>query len=71
MGVCFLVIRSSWHFSGWNSMQLADSHIEVSLEDAGVVYCLNCTIEEAIVSKQSDFGSFCQVFADVINVRQE
>ena len=45
--------------------------VEVSLEDTGVFYCLNGTIEEAIVCKQSDSCPFCQVFTNVVNIRQE
>ena len=45
--------------------------VEVSLKDTGVVFCLYCAIEETIVSKQSNFGSFCQVFVNVVDVRQE
>ena len=45
--------------------------VEVSLEDTGVFFCLNGTIEETIVCKQSDYCPFCQVFTSVVNIRQE
>ena len=45
--------------------------IEVFLQDGRVLFASNSSIEEAIISEESDVGVFGEVMVDVVDIGQE
>ena len=62
------LVRVEFHFI-WSLPSLEG--VEVFLEYFRILTCPNGSVQEAVISKKSDFSAFWQVWVNVINVGKE